>query len=171
MTQDDAQHPGHGAEPGGAKIGLDTGEVIGEHYVLERMLGEGGFGQVWLARDRRTGMRVAVKIVPGSYAMDSGWYEAQVMRRIKQDGVAQLLDEGRDLARQLSFLVMNVVDGEPFPGRPAGALREDTRSPAGEEVRREPVSWRVLAQNWRGRVPTGSCASSSEKQRSPNSVS
>lgn len=145
MTQyDDEQQREEAGDPSTRsrdRLALDAGEIIGDHYLLEKMLGEGGFGQVWLARDRRTKMRVAVKIVPGSYAMDSGWYEAQVMRRIKQDGVAHLLDEGRDLERQLSFLVMNVVDGDPFPGQIG---QDDAHEEASST--RQVVSWRTLAR-------------------------
>ena len=31
------------------------------NYKLESMIGEGGFGQVWSARDKHTGEEVAIK--------------------------------------------------------------------------------------------------------------
>jgi len=33
-------------------------------YTMEKRIGQGGFGDVWLARDTRTGRRVAIKILP-----------------------------------------------------------------------------------------------------------
>jgi calcium-dependent protein kinase len=45
----------------------DNGEVprsqLTKRYNLEKSLGKGGFGEVWLATDRRTGQKVAVKVL------------------------------------------------------------------------------------------------------------
>lgn len=47
---------------------LATGAVVGERYVLERVIGEGGMGVVWAARDRVSGRDVAIKALKGANA-------------------------------------------------------------------------------------------------------
>jgi serine/threonine protein kinase len=39
------------------------GDIVARHYRLETLLGEGGMGQVWAARDTRDGTRLAVKLL------------------------------------------------------------------------------------------------------------
>jgi serine/threonine protein kinase len=47
---------------------LAKGTQLAERYTLDRKLGDGGEAQTWLAKDRLTGTRVALKIVAGNPA-------------------------------------------------------------------------------------------------------
>lgn len=42
---------------------MRAGEILDDRYALEQVLGQGGMGVVWAARDRTTGSRVAIKLL------------------------------------------------------------------------------------------------------------
>ena len=44
--------------------------ILGGRFVLERQLGRGGMGEVWLARDAELGDRRALKFLPNEVAHD-----------------------------------------------------------------------------------------------------
>ena len=101
------------AQPG-ARAGTDIGP-----YRLERMLGEGGMGQVWLA-DRSDGLvqrRVAVKLLrPGLVDTDLRTRftrERQILARLAHPHIARLLDAG--MSRDgVPYLALEYVDGIPI---------------------------------------------------------
>src|SRR5687768_8520375 len=94
------------------------GQAIGP-YRLERMLGEGGMGQVWLAL-RADGLyhrRVALKLLrPG--LGDAGLRtrftrERQILARLGHAHIARLLDAGVSADGQ-PYLALDYVQGEPI---------------------------------------------------------
>lgn len=100
-------------------------------YVAERVLGEGGYGRVWLARDPVLARDVAVKVPRGDWwGEDAVIEEARALARLAHPSIVQVLDAGRD-AEGRAFLVMELVEGEDLESllsrgvrlEPADALR------------------------------------------------
>jgi serine/threonine-protein kinase len=92
------------------------GQVLGGRYTLVRMLGKGGMGAVWMARQLATGRRVAVKLilpekVKNEGALERFQREAVALGKIESPYVTQVLDAGTD-DTGAAFLVMEMFDGE-----------------------------------------------------------
>ena len=108
---------GPGSAGGESAAGARAGAMIG-HYRLLELLGEGGFGEVWLAEQTEpVRRRVALKLIkPG---MDSraviARFEAerQALALMNHPGVAKVLDAGTT-ERGLPFFVMEHVAGLPI---------------------------------------------------------
>lgn len=89
------------------------------NYTLERLLGEGGMGQVWLARrhDGRFDGRVAIKLLrlalDGSAAETRFRREGSVLSRLSHPNIARLLDAGVRESGQ-PYLVLEYVEGRPL---------------------------------------------------------
>lgn len=88
-------------------------------YRLERPIGQGGMGTVWLARraDGRFEGRAAVKILNLGLLTATGQErlrrEGSVLARLTHPGIARLLDAGVGTAGQ-PYLVLEYVEGEPI---------------------------------------------------------
>lgn len=95
-----------------------SGQSIGP-YVLERQLGQGGMGSVWLARraDGRFEGQVAVKfLMAGLFGRgDAGRFarEGEILARLSHPHIARLLDAGVHQGQQ-PYLVLEYVDGLPI---------------------------------------------------------
>ncbi|MEF3082211.1 serine/threonine-protein kinase [Luteimonas sp. SMYT11W] len=115
----DAEREDFLAEPIVAALsGMLPGRHVGP-YELERLLGEGGMGQVWLAR-RADGLyerRVALKLLrPGLADPDLRLRftrERQILARLEHPHIARLLDAGIS-ADQQPYLALDYIDGEPI---------------------------------------------------------
>src|SRR6476661_3577320 len=98
--------------------GMRTGLLVGP-YRLDRMLGEGGMGQVWLAT-RADGLyerRVALKLLRAGLADPKlrlrFTRERQILARLEHPHIARLLDAGISDDSQ-PYLALEYVDGEPI---------------------------------------------------------
>jgi hypothetical protein len=95
-----------------------AGRSIGP-YVLQRPLGEGGMGTVWLARraDGRFEGDVAIKFLRaglfGGGAADRFAREGQILGRLSHPHIARLLDAGIHDGAQ-PYLVLEYVEGLPI---------------------------------------------------------
>jgi serine/threonine protein kinase len=89
--------------------------LVGQHYRLERKLGEGGCGAVYAATDQRLNRPVAVKLLHrGALAQQDmrGRFlrEAQLARQLHHPHTLQLLDFGED-ADGTPFIVYELLNG------------------------------------------------------------
>ena len=96
--------------------GPRTGEVIGEKYRIEQILGEGGMGIVYAATNVLTSKRVAIKWMLPAAAQDEVSVqrflrEAHAAGRIHHPNVVDVYDVGREAG--VPFLVMELMRGEP----------------------------------------------------------
>ena len=84
-------------------------------YQLQRLLGQGGMGQVFLARDERLQRDVAIKVLLGESPLDADAraqlaHEARAVARIGHPGVVDVFDLG-ELDDGSSFIVMEYLTG------------------------------------------------------------
>ena len=94
---------------------------VAGRYELEKKLGGGGMGQVYLARQVSVGNRVAIKFLAPQLCHDEMFVkrflqEARVSLEVTHPGAAQLLDTGREEDGQL-FIVFELVEGEDLRQR------------------------------------------------------
>ncbi len=90
-------------------------ELVDDRYELDELLGRGGFGEVWRARDNRVGRWVAVKIgYPQTYE-DTRRFEreASLAGSLAHPNIATIHDFGRTerAGRDAVFLVMELLQG------------------------------------------------------------
>ncbi|MBX3155739.1 MAG: protein kinase [Deltaproteobacteria bacterium] len=105
--------PGEGA--GGREGALEPalGDVIGR-YELRELLGAGGMGRVYLARDRMLGRAVAVKVVRRETVSSRFLEEAQAIAALNHPNIVHLYDVGVDRA---PYLALEYIDGETLQQR------------------------------------------------------
>src|ERR1700730_10838057 len=102
---------------GGASI--VNGTIIGR-YRIERLLGAGGMGEVYAARDTQLGRTVALKLllengVPDASRVERFIREAQLASSLNHPAVVTVYDSGEvrlDDDRLVHFLAMELIDGE-----------------------------------------------------------
>jgi len=100
-------------------VSLAPGSRLGAYEVVS-LLGEGGMGQVYRARDTKLHRDVALKILPDAFALDDDRIarfrrEAQVLAALNHPHIAQI--HGLEEATGTQFLVLELVDGESLDKR------------------------------------------------------
>ncbi|HEU0034341.1 MAG TPA: serine/threonine-protein kinase [Kofleriaceae bacterium] len=112
--------------PAGSKIG---------HYVIESVVGAGGMGVVYAARDRKLGRKVAIKVLRSTQADDRLGArllrEAQAMAKLSHPNVITVYEAGK--VRDEIYIAMEYVPGETL-----------------SSWLRTPRSWRDVLQTFLG---------------------
>jgi eukaryotic-like serine/threonine-protein kinase len=113
---------------------LLLGHVLADRYRIEEVVGRGGMGAVYRARDQRLGREVAVKVVsppggdtaslPGLRARFQR--EARAIAALQHPNVVTVFDVGTDPRFGLDFLVMELLRGEDLASR---LLRKGSPAP------------------------------------------
>ncbi|HEU4577664.1 MAG TPA: serine/threonine-protein kinase [Polyangiaceae bacterium] len=92
-----------------------SGELISDKYRLLRLLGEGGMGVVWLARNLALDSDVAIKLLRAGEKTDAlerrMLKEAQAVARLGHPAILRVFDFGTT-RRNDPYMVMEVLDGE-----------------------------------------------------------
>lgn len=96
---------------------LQTGSTLKNRYRLKRHLGDGGFGQVYLAEDLQLENRqVVVKFLP-SAQVKASWHgkrfrqELQALAKLDHPGIVSVYDTG-ETDSGVPYLVMQFIPGE-----------------------------------------------------------
>src|SRR5262245_39213539 len=97
---------------------MRPGDVIDDRFELERLAGSGGMGDVFRARDRHTGDKVALKILIASQAPERLRFarEARVLAELSHSGIVRYIADGTTTTGQ-AYLAMEWLDGEELRAR------------------------------------------------------
>lgn len=99
---------------------LAIGDTIDGAWRVTGVLGHGGLGAVYRCDDLRTGETCAVKVLtPPSQKVRSrletrAIREAEVLGRMDHPGIVRVLGHGTDARRDIAYLVMELVEGQPL---------------------------------------------------------
>jgi len=93
----------------------EPGDVIAGKYRLVNLLGEGGMGAVWRARNMDLDVEVALKLIRAeatvTEATDRLLREAQAAAKLIDPGIVRVFDFGRS-EQGNPFIVMELLEGE-----------------------------------------------------------
>ena len=109
----------------GTELGLCAGQEVGpsdKRYRLERQLGQGGMGQVWLATDLATHAelghsdKVALKILPPELTQSTLHArllveEATQARKLAHENIVRVYEWAQDPATTSYFIIMEYLEG------------------------------------------------------------
>jgi eukaryotic-like serine/threonine-protein kinase len=116
----DDEKPAEAAEPDRKKNPLPKGRILEARYRIDRKLGSGGVGMVYLAEHLRLSRPVAVKVLQPQYASSPKLKarferEAHALATMAHPNIVTVSDYG--VADGMPFLVMELLQGEPLGER------------------------------------------------------
>ena len=86
-------------------------------YIVEKLLGSGALGAVWLARHEVMDVRFAIKVLHEQVAAGNPEFvrrflrEAKIAAKVRHPNMVAVNDAGYDDAKKLYYIVMEYVDG------------------------------------------------------------
>ena len=98
---------------------MESGTKLG-HYEISTLLGKGGMGEVWRARDTKLGREVAIKTLPEEFAKDADRLarferEAKLLASLNHPNIAAT--HGFEEDNGTHFLVLELVEGDTLADR------------------------------------------------------
>jgi eukaryotic-like serine/threonine-protein kinase len=114
-------HVAPGETSTAARQAMAPGAQLGVYRIAE-LIGAGGMGEVYRARDTRLGRDVALKLLPAELANDPSRrarfeQEARVVAALNHPNIVAIYDVGE------GYLVTELVDGEPLRGAKFGVRK------------------------------------------------
>jgi len=108
----------HPFPPGGAASDPLLGQVLGDRFLIQARIGEGGMGVVYRAQQVSVDRPVALKVLTPQLARDPGWVqrfinEARAVSRLAHPNTVHLFDFGQT-REGLLYMAMEYLDGEPL---------------------------------------------------------
>src|SRR6185295_3334230 len=116
---------------------LSAGHLFGPYEVIS-LLGSGGMGEVYRARDTKLARDVALKVLPDAFALDPERIarfrrEAQVLAALNHPHIASIY--GREESHGAPALVLELVEGATLADRLVhGALPLDEAWPIARQI-------------------------------------
>src|SRR5262245_51963701 len=100
-------------------MSLQIGQQFGS-YEITMLLGRGGMGEVYRARDTKLKREIAIKILPDEFSRDADrasrfQREAEVLASLNHPNIAAIYDLAE--ANGTRFLVLELVEGETLADR------------------------------------------------------
>src|SRR5437879_5869885 len=95
-------------------MAIGIGTYLGSHEIIA-LLGKGGMGEVYRARDTKLKREVAIKILPDEFSHDTERVsrfqrEAQVLASLNHPNIASIHDLQE--AHGTRYLVLELIEGE-----------------------------------------------------------
>jgi len=122
-------------------VGGDAPTLLGKtigHYQIISLLGKGGMGEVYRARDTKLGRDVAIKVLPDAFATDPDRLarferEAKTLAPLNHPHIAAIY--AVEKSGGILALVMELVEGEDLSQRIArGAIPLDEALPIAKQI-------------------------------------
>lgn len=95
-----------------------SGEVIDDRFTIEYLAGAGGMGQVFQARDRRSGSLVALKVMHDAERLELERFarEVHILSTLAHPGIVRYIDSGTTTEGE-PYMVMEWLSGETLAAR------------------------------------------------------